>query len=262
MKNMILSRVAAAFSITVAMTFTLRADTFSSHDTTMSSVNWTPYANPTPPSSSALYNWGSSTNVTVAWDSSSGFNATNTYFQSRTDTAGPNGATIFYFGSNMSFDPASTLTGIESINLSVDLAKGAPNTATIQFTILQGTSLFYANPGQNIGSGYGQLLLTGLTTVTVSTNLNGGATSAIGTVSWLSQNGGTLDLSSSGAPIEFGLRMSGALGATATSGSRGPIVDNYFLDITYTSVPEPSTWALAGMGLLGLAIFRRRAIRH
>jgi hypothetical protein len=64
------------------------------------------------------------------------------------------------------------------------------------------------------------------------------------------------DFSPSGAPMYFGFR------AMTTFGSARLGVDNYTVTLTIgdvAPVPEPSTWAMLGLGLIGLAAWRRKA---
>jgi len=64
---------------------------------------------------------------------------------------------------------------------------------------------------------------------------------------------------------QFGNSLTGApnLGATtATINPLAPLSSRYSATLTYTSVPEPSEWAmlLVGFGLIGLAARRRRLV--
>jgi hypothetical protein len=125
---------------------------------------------------------------------------------------------------------------MENMELSVDIAKnGSQNIGSVRFALRQGTNLFYASSfinGVNVTLG-----LDGLEEFDQSLN---GVVETIGAV-WTAQYPGTAPDFNRGPPIEFGLRFDGGLGSTATTGNRGPILDDFSVQVLYT-VPELRMW--------------------
>jgi hypothetical protein len=211
---------------------------FAMTDGVLSGSNWKPATNPNPPSASAILNFSSATNLAVVWDDSAGQNAKLTYTITRATTAGPGGAQLYYF-SGIKFDPSAS-GPMQNLNLAVDLAKnGNINIASVRFALRQGTNLFY--PVAFMNGWEGTLGLVGLDEPDQTTN---GVIHTIGTT-WTAQYPGTQPNFSGGSPIEFGLFFDGGLGAAATSGSRGPVLDNFRVEVTYV---QPSLEATAGAG--------------
>jgi hypothetical protein len=205
-------------------------------DTMLSAAWWRPATNPAPPGSDAVINFGTATNLPWTWDSSSGSNATLTYGINRASTNGPSGAQVFFFG-GASFSGIAT-----NLHLAMDVARAAsaPQViGTMRFALRQGTNLFYTSAGvNNTPSTAGPVVtyeLDGLTTLTMKTN---GVVAHAG-LSWTSQYAGAAPNFTNGLPIEFGFRNDSALGATATSTTRGPVLDN-FLVVVQGWVPPPA----------------------
>jgi hypothetical protein len=205
-------------------------------DSLMLAGNWNPATNSTPPGLDAIINFGTATNLPWAWDSSSHVNATLTYGINRVSTNGPSGAQVFFFG-GASFSGIAT-----NLHLAMDVARAVPAPqviGTMRFALRQGTNLFYTSAGvNNTPSTAGPVVtyeLDGLTTLTMKTN---GVVAHAG-LSWTSQYAGEAPNFTNGLPIEFGFRNDSALGVTATSTTRGPVLDN-FLVVVQGWVPPPA----------------------
>jgi len=69
--------------------------------------------------------------------------------------------------------------------------------------------------------------LSGLATTTLKTN----GVVALSGMTWTPKYAGTALNFTNSLPLEFGFQNDGALGATATTGNRGPILDNYRVEV-------------------------------
>jgi hypothetical protein len=217
--------VSAWSDVASATTFNLAGGGYTNVDLTMLVANWRPATNPNPPGVSAMINFSSATNLTYTWSNAGGTNATLTYTITRADTNGPGGADVLFFG------PAVFSGTATNLRLVMDVSKSPANIGTLRFAVRQGTNLFQTSSGLNNIPGTSGIIvnyeLTGLTTLTLKTN---GVTALAG-LTWTSKFAGTTLNFTNGLPIEFGFQCDGALGATATTGQRGPILDNYRVEV-------------------------------
>jgi hypothetical protein len=144
----------------------------------------------------------------------------------------------------------TNLSAFTDKNLSVDIAlTGGGN--TFHPTVLQGGVLYVdsiAGPGLNCpagacSTGYNTIGGTGLTAADFPQF--DPATDTFGT--------GTPDFTSSGSQITFGLTQIFGAGAAEVI-----VADYDNLSIAINAVPEPASFAILGVGLLGLLEVRRR----
>jgi hypothetical protein len=217
--------ISAWSEVATATTISLGGGGYTNLDATLSATDWAAATNPAPPSASAVINFGSATNLTWTWDNPGGTNATLTYTLTRTQTSGPGGGQVFFFG-------AATFVGAPTnLHLAMDVAKSGNNIGTLRFALRQGTNLFYTSAGlNNVPSTSGSVVtydLSGLTTLTLKTN---GAVALAG-LSWTPVYAGTALNFINGLPLEFGIEDDAALGGTATSSSRGAILDNFRVEV-------------------------------
>jgi hypothetical protein len=130
----------------------------------------------------------------------------------------------------------------------MDVAKASQNIGTLRFALRQGTNLFYTSSGlPGLPSSSGLIIncdLTGLTSLTVKTN---GVVAQTG-LTWQPRYASTALNFSNGLPLEFGFRNEGSMGSTATSTSRGPILDNYLVEVNGTITPPPPLLSLSPAG--------------
>jgi hypothetical protein len=202
-------------------------------DSLMLASNWKPATNPNPPGASAVINFSSATNLAYTWDNTGGTNATLTYTITRADTSGPGGADVLFFG------PAVFSGTATHLRLMMDVAKSPANIGTLRFALRQGTNLFQTSSGLNNIPGSSGIIvtyeLTGLNELTLKTN----GVNALTGLTWTPRYAGTALNFTNGLPLEFGFQSDGALGATATTGTRGPILDNYRVEVSAANPPAP-----------------------
>jgi hypothetical protein len=239
--------VGAPETFSIPFTSSPPAFAYTNLDATMSGAWWKPATNTAPLHPDAIINFSTATNLPWTWDSSSGANATLTYGINRATTNGPGGAQIFFFG-NAVFSGVAT-----NLRLSLDVARAVPAPqviGTMRFALRQGTNLFYTSSGVNsIPATAGPVVtyeLNGLTSLTMRTN----GVIAFAGMTWVSQFAGTSPVFTNGAPLEFGFRNDSALGATATSTTRGPVLDNFLVEVSgWVTPPEPPLMSVSATGV-------------
>jgi hypothetical protein len=203
-------------------------------DSMMSAAVWRPATNPAPPGADAVINFSSATNLTWVWDNAGGTNGTLTWTLTRSNTNGPGGGDVYFFG------PAIYSGSVTDLRLAMDVEKAVPNIGTLRFALRQGTNLFHTSSALSGLPGSSGVIvncdLTGLTTLTVKTN---GVVAQTG-LTWQPRYAGTVLNFANGQPLEFGFRNEGSMGATATSTSRGPILDNYLVEVSGSITVPPA----------------------
>jgi hypothetical protein len=213
-------------------------------DVAMSAAHWQPATNPAPPHLDAAINFSSATNLNWTWDDSTGSNAALVVTINRADPSGPGGLDVYFFG-NASFSGTAT-----QLRLVMDVAKATPNIGTLHFALRQGTNLFHTSSGlNNVPGTTGPVVtyeLEGVTTLSLKTN----GVAALTGLAWVPRYAGTALDFGGGPPLEFGFRISAALGAGATTTQRGPVLDNFLVEVAgvLAQPPPPELWLEAAGG--------------
>lgn len=207
--------------------------------------------------------------------------AVNTYNGTTTVNAGTLlvdgsiGAGAVAVNSGATLGGSGTVNGAVSVNAGGTLAPGSsPGILTVNnsLSVVEGAISFELN-GATAGTGYDQVLLTGASaalTLTGTTNLQLtlGFTPTLNSLYFLVNNTG------SSTAISGAFTQLNGVATTLTQGSSfflggqeflisytGDSAGNTFTggnDLTLQAVPEPTTWALIGLGLGVLLLARRR----
>ena len=223
------------------------ANTTTIADTTFNVSDWSSFSViPAPGEAPAIINFNQ-----VASGGNSG-----TYMQlnvSQTSTNSGGGSSVFggIYSSALTWNP-STQGAISSLNFSFDW-KGlsADGVGALELFYIQ-NGLVYTDP-INFTFVAGE---TGWTTYSGSTIYPGAVYRGYhldGTY-----EASPLDLSATGGLISFAFGDSEASSASSVTNSIG--IDNFSVSVTTSAVPEPSTYALFGLGALVMVIAARRKI--